>query len=93
MTNSLFSNIFGVTMQTAAILYTVAWGANKDIAPLWVLQFLFWVRQYPTVRAGAFHWGCDPKTFASHYKAVLFALFDNLDYVKFLFVNCVFSLI
>lgn len=76
-----FEQIFGVHCLTAAYLYTIVNTYNPSIHPLWVLQFLHWIRQYPTNAHATFFWDIDVKTWRSHILQVLYTLFIGLNMV------------
>jgi len=74
VSGSSFANLFGVTKETAAILYAHAIKQNTKVEPQWVLLFLHWCRQHPTHRHASFIWHCDPKTWRAHFRVVFICL-------------------
>lgn len=78
-----FTNLFGVTKETAAILYSLCVQHNSDVEPKWILEFLHWARQYPTEEHASFTWRIDPKTWRKRFHAMLITLWECLDTVCF----------
>lgn len=76
-----FQLIYGVYCLTAAYLYAVAYTQDPSIHPLWILQFLHWIHQYPTNIHATQFWNIDPKTWRKHIYEVLFALVLGLNTV------------
>jgi hypothetical protein len=81
-----FVSLFGIHPITASILFVYAATLNSIIQPLWILQFLWWIKHYPTAPAASFLWHCDPKTWRKHIYHILVTLFFSLNTVSsFLF--------
>lgn len=80
-----FSKIFGVTVDTTAVLYGCAVEEDLNIEPNWIFQFLHWIQQYPTNKHESFIWQQKCKTVRNHVFSVLWALFDSLDMIYFIY--------
>jgi hypothetical protein len=91
MSFSKFTSLYGVHPKTSAILYTYAVSKNPNIHPLWILQYLYWIRQYPSTVMACMYWNCDSKTWRNHIYQVLTALFCSLNTVSS-FPNFLFML-
>ncbi len=90
ITVDYFAQVFGVHISTAILLFITAVTSNDMVQPLWVLQFLYWIKHYPTGIQATFTWKCDEKTWRSHIYQVLFALYSHLSTVCIFFPSFLF---
>jgi hypothetical protein len=58
-----FARLYGVHLFTACLLFHFASSLFSNITPVYLLMFLDWIRNYPTVAQILEKWKCDPKTF------------------------------
>ena len=77
-----FTLTYGIHLNTAAILFHFATTFNSKVTPIYILYFLDWIRNYPTVEQLCRQWHCDPKTFRLRAYIVLFSLYFSLDTVN-----------